>query len=187
MSEAATGRRFWFVPVVVSALAAPLTRLVVDFLFFGPVSFHLSIGKWISYRMAGTVLDAWAPWVRMLFNIYGPDVFLVFVATVLLGRACPRFWLRCAAAFGFSLFVSNNLLASDPIAKMFMGTGAATDGAIGAWLIAAVLIYGGVLGGFALGGWWGRAIAPKPGLCRKCKYDLTGLMERRCPECGTEF
>jgi hypothetical protein len=23
--------------------------------------------------------------------------------------------------------------------------------------------------------------------CRKCKYDLQGLDDRRCPECGTDF
>jgi hypothetical protein len=27
----------------------------------------------------------------------------------------------------------------------------------------------------------------RKGLCVKCGYDLTGLPQRRCPECGTEF
>ena len=27
----------------------------------------------------------------------------------------------------------------------------------------------------------------KPGHCSKCGYDLTGLPDPRCPECGTEF
>ena len=32
-----------------------------------------------------------------------------------------------------------------------------------------------------------RRLRPKPGLCSKCGYNLTGLPEPRCPECGTEF
>lgn len=32
-----------------------------------------------------------------------------------------------------------------------------------------------------------RALRTKPGHCRKCGYCLTGLVEPRCPECGTMF
>ncbi len=32
-----------------------------------------------------------------------------------------------------------------------------------------------------------RALRGKPGHCRKCGYCLTGLVEHRCPECGTGF
>lgn len=32
-----------------------------------------------------------------------------------------------------------------------------------------------------------RALKDKPGHCRKCGYCLTGLVEHRCPECGTGF
>ncbi|HPZ99264.1 MAG TPA: hypothetical protein PLT93_14100, partial [Phycisphaerae bacterium] len=28
---------------------------------------------------------------------------------------------------------------------------------------------------------------PLPPTCRKCAYNLTGLSEQRCPECGTPF
>lgn len=28
---------------------------------------------------------------------------------------------------------------------------------------------------------------PNPGVCEKCGYNLTGLTEPRCPECGTPF
>lgn len=27
----------------------------------------------------------------------------------------------------------------------------------------------------------------KPGQCKKCRYDLTGNISRRCPECGSEI
>lgn len=30
-------------------------------------------------------------------------------------------------------------------------------------------------------------VVPGPGRCRKCRYDLRGLLEPRCPECGTPF
>jgi hypothetical protein len=47
-------------------------------------------------------------------------------------------------------------------------------------------------------GWVGLAILlyagrhilrspPTPGTCRRCGYDLRGLPEPRCPECGTSF
>ena len=33
-----------------------------------------------------------------------------------------------------------------------------------------------------------RATRPElPGMCRRCEYDLRGLSEPRCPECGTPF
>jgi hypothetical protein len=28
---------------------------------------------------------------------------------------------------------------------------------------------------------------PKPGHCRKCRYDLAGLTGNKCPECGTDI
>ena len=31
--------------------------------------------------------------------------------------------------------------------------------------------------------WWDR---PRPGLCRNCRYNLTGNVSGVCPECGTE-
>ena len=34
--------------------------------------------------------------------------------------------------------------------------------------------------------WW-RDHRRRPGHCRKCGYDLTGLTGGRCPECGTEL
>lgn len=34
-------------------------------------------------------------------------------------------------------------------------------------------------------GW--RAAREQPPLCPRCKYNLTGLTQCRCPECGTEF
>lgn len=35
----------------------------------------------------------------------------------------------------------------------------------------------------------GVALVPEPrvGHCRRCDYDLTGLTQPRCPECGTPF
>jgi hypothetical protein len=32
-----------------------------------------------------------------------------------------------------------------------------------------------------------RGLEPEPPICDKCGYDLTGLTEPRCPECGTPF
>ena len=32
--------------------------------------------------------------------------------------------------------------------------------------------------------WW-RDRRPKAGFCKACKYDLTGNVSGRCPECGT--
>ncbi len=29
--------------------------------------------------------------------------------------------------------------------------------------------------------------ANKPAICRQCGYNLHGLPEKRCPECGTPF
>ncbi len=34
---------------------------------------------------------------------------------------------------------------------------------------------------------WRRSRRLAAGYCRKCRYNLTGLPEPRCPECGTEF
>ncbi len=35
--------------------------------------------------------------------------------------------------------------------------------------------------------WLGRGRASPPGHCQRCGYDLTGLTEPRCPECGQPF
>ena len=32
-----------------------------------------------------------------------------------------------------------------------------------------------------------RRLRQEPGHCSKCGYNLAGLPELRCPECGTEF
>ncbi len=34
---------------------------------------------------------------------------------------------------------------------------------------------------------WRYARTHRPGVCTKCGYDLRGLPEPRCPECGTPF
>jgi hypothetical protein len=49
-------------------------------------------------------------------------------------------------------------------------------------------LFGGIIG-LAVGAYSihrGR-IGPKPGYCEKCGYNLKGLPESRCPECGTRF
>ncbi len=35
--------------------------------------------------------------------------------------------------------------------------------------------------------WWDRSRRKPPGHCLTCGYNLTGLTESRCPECGTGF
>ncbi len=35
--------------------------------------------------------------------------------------------------------------------------------------------------------YWRRSRRHRAGYCKKCRYNLTGLTEPRCPECGTEF
>lgn len=49
-------------------------------------------------------------------------------------------------------------------------------------LIPGVIVYGG--GVYLV---WRRVRQPEPGHCRECGYNLTGLPEARCPECGTNF
>ncbi len=41
--------------------------------------------------------------------------------------------------------------------------------------------------GLALLIWADRRRYVAPGLCRKCRYDLTGNVSGRCPECGAEI
>lgn len=42
---------------------------------------------------------------------------------------------------------------------------------------------------FALVAWFDRLIVleSRGARCRQCGYDLAGLEERRCPECGTSY
>jgi hypothetical protein len=35
--------------------------------------------------------------------------------------------------------------------------------------------------------WWLDLRRPKPGRCAACGYDLRGLQNARCPECGRPF
>lgn len=52
---------------------------------------------------------------------------------------------------------------------------------VGVTLLAAFLLW---RDGFRRG--W-RSAREQPPLCPTCKYNLSGLSQCRCPECGTEF
>ncbi len=48
----------------------------------------------------------------------------------------------------------------------------------------------GQLVGATIGLWFAVRVIPlpaQPGYCEHCRYNLTGLSEPRCPECGTSF
>lgn len=168
-------------------MAAVATRYLVSYGVFVLVTVYLTLGKWLAESVLGTRWEEYAPSIRYVVVLWGPDVVVATLVCGLLGWRWPRHWLACAAVFAGAFLLISHSLRLSPLSVTAIKLLAGDSNLLGQNLVSATLIYGGVFIGAAVGARRGRKRLPQPGHCTRCRYDLRGLPENRCPECGTEF
>ncbi len=105
------------------------------------------------------------------------------VGFLLLGYSASRRWSRVGVALGFlvssaiTVLVFNAILpGGEPGSAVHRYTVVFGPPVVGAAFVMTLVL--------------GLIFVPrrtKPGHCHRCGYDLKGLLEQRCPECGTPF
>ena len=186
MQSAEQMRRPWTQGLLCAALLAVGLRCFVA--YGAPyLWFPWNPGRAIGYWLLGTPLASIAPDVRFFVTGYLPDCGVLFLGGVAVGKWSGRKWAPISTVLLLVYMGLHHLQGGSPVAYALQAwNGQQIHGVVRYAVFTAIICMSALLGG-----WLGvRYLAKKPpreGYCSCCQYDLTGLPERRCPECGREF
>lgn len=175
---------YWAAIILVVAMATALTAILPAVHFFSAwtsLGIPMKVGRWVQQ----TPWAGLAPGVRALV-VCAPDVLTASILTLIVGRMLPNTWLRWSCLvvllyvvvrywaypcfpWGYVVYFFRENLPAPVFLVLFAGIGGIP--LLLAWLSSRFLT---------------RPWSPK-GKCYRCGYDLRGLPEPRCPECGRKF
>ena len=170
--------------IAVAAFQAAVGVAISAYVLF-PLGMHLELPVRIARALSSTPLGSLTTELHYFVAIYVPDCVVMAILGFLAGRRTHRRRAMMAWLTFLSFIVGSRLTGNYGLA------GAAGFALDGHWNVAvrigvfAFITYATFLFGLWVGG--RRRPRVRPGHCIRCAYNLTGLTEPRCPECGTPF
>jgi hypothetical protein len=180
-----------------SGASAVLMRFLIHYILNPYIWFPLQrdFARRVSSLFYDSVLEPAAPVVSNIVTIGMTDWVALFCIGLLLGRVFYRNCVATGCAF-LATFAVVSSLTGDVSPWYIVHYGFLSRGGYAAvypWTHAVtfavflLVIYASFVVGVWVGSRYGRKHLGYDGYCRKCGYDLRGLPEPRCPECGTPF
>ena len=160
-------RRYWreaLVAIAPFVLVLPLLILTSQWVSISISWFSAGVMEWLVQVLG-------KGFIRLFFDL--PNFAVSIVAGLAFGIVNAQRALRLAWVFGISMFVAQTVPA-------FLINPSE-------WYFCLFNLAHVVLPVATAAAWLRLLHVKKPGHCKECDYDLTGLPEPRCPECGTEF
>ena len=155
--------------------------------YFGDGWLDLKLGRSLGYWLLETPLKPIAADVRWFVTVYSPIWVSVFLAGLVIGKIFFRRWIQLALVFLVAFAGVTQTTGLSTTVAMYYGWKSGDWQQVCRFGVFTTVIYASLF----LGAWVGaHYLARKPpdeNHCQRCGYNLTGLREPRCPECGKPF